>query len=239
MTSTPRVVHRPVAGRPERPARGTPAPARGATQRPWRRAGLASRAGPAGPARRGPLWACAVAATFLLPGPPAGPAAARQLPEGLLDRAESGDAVAQNEVGSRYYAGRGIERDDAEAARWIRRAAEQGYAPAQYNLGLLHFRNRGVAGTDAEAARWYRAAAGQGYAPAQAGLGYLHIYGAGVEENHVLAFMWLELAVRGAADDVTQRLYAQRRDELAARMTVEDTREGRRRADAWHPDDNP
>lgn len=169
---------------------------------------------------------------------PAASAAAGQLPPGLLERAENGDAVAQNEVGSRYYAGRGIERDDAEAARWIRRAAEQGYAPAQYNLGLLHFRNRGVAGTDAEAAVWYRSAARQGYAPAQAGLGYLHIYGAGVEENHVLAFMWLELAFRAAPDDFTRRLYAERREELAARMTAEDTREGRRLADAWRPDDN-
>ena len=166
-------------------------------------------------------------------------AAGGQLPPGLLERAEGGDAAAQNDVGSRYYAGRGVARDEAEAARWIRSAAEQGYAPAQYNLGLLHFRNRGVAGSDAEAARWYRAAAGQGYAPALAGLGYLHIYGAGVEEDHVLAYMWLELAFRGAPDDFTRRLYTQRRDELANRMATEDTREGRRLADAWRQDDNP
>ncbi|MCY4027173.1 MAG: tetratricopeptide repeat protein [Acidobacteria bacterium] len=201
--------------------------------------------------------------TFRSPRPPAGPtspqggpgvgagllllllalqaasAAGGQLPPGLLERAAGGDAVAQNDLGSRYYAGRGVPRDDDEAARWIRSAAEQGYAPAQYNLGLLHFRNRGVAGTDAEAARWYGAAARQGYAPAQAGLGYLHIYGAGVEQDPVLAYMWLELAVRGAPDDLTRRLHTQRRDELADRMSPDDTREGRRLADAWRPDDNP
>ena len=163
------------------------------------------------------------------------PALAAQMPPGLLERAETGDAVAQNDLGSRYYAGRGVERDDAEAARWIRLAAEQGYAPAQYNLGLLHFRNRGVAGNDAEAARWYRAAAEQGYAPAQAGLGYLHIYGAGVAENHVVAYMWLELAWRGAGNDFARRLYAGRRDELAERMTDGDVRESRRLADEWRP----
>lgn len=163
------------------------------------------------------------------------PAVAGQLPEGLLERAEQGDAVAQNEIGSRYYAGRGVERDDAEAARWIRLAAAQGYAPAQYNLGLLHFRNRGVAGNDTEAARWYRAAAEQGYAPAQAGLGYLYIYGAGVGEDHVRAYMWLELAWRGAETDFTRRLYADRRDELAERMTDGDVRESRRLADEWQP----
>ena len=163
------------------------------------------------------------------------PARAGQLPSGLRERAEQGDPAAQNEIGSRYYAGRGVERDDAEAARWIRLAAAQGYAPAQYNLGLLHFRNRGVAGSDAEAARWYRAAAEQGYAPAQAGLGYLHVYGAGVDEDHVLAHMWLELAWRGAGDDRTRRLYAGRREELAARMSAEDLRESRRLADRWRP----
>ena len=154
------------------------------------------------------------------------------MPPGLLERAEQGEAVAQNELGSRYYAGRGVDRDDVEAARWIRLAAAQGYAPAQYNLGLLHFRNRGVAGNDAEAARWYRAAAEQGYAPAQAGLGYLHIYGAGVEEDRVLAYMWIELAWRGAANDFTRRLYAGQREELAAQMTEDDVRESRRRAAA-------
>ena len=188
------------------------------------------------PVRPAPAWGSRGVGAALLLVLAAGSAPAGQLPSGLLERAERGDAVAQNEVGSRYYAGRGVARDDAEAARWIRLSAEQGYAPAQYNLGLLHFRNRGVAGTDAEAARWYRAAAGQGYAPAQAGLGYLHIYGAGVEENHVLAYMWLELAWRGAPDDFTRRLYAQGRDELADRMADDDITEGRRLAGAWRAD---
>lgn len=208
---------------------------------------LAPAAVPAGPPPRvagcasGPLAAAAFAAGRLalaacLAAALAGqPARAGQLPSGLRERAAQGDPAAQNEIGSRYYAGRGVERDDAEAARWIRLAAAQGYAPAQYNLGLLHFRNRGVAGSDAEAARWYRAAAEQGYAPAQAGLGYLYVYGAGVDEDHVLAHMWLELAWRGAGDDFTRRLYAGRREELAARMSAEDLRESRRLADRWRP----
>ena len=175
------------------------------------------------------------AVLFLAAAVPAQTAVGGQLPPGLLERAEQGDAAAQNEVGSRYYAGRDVERDDAEAARWIRLAADQGYAPAQYNQGLLYFRNRGVAGNDTEAARWYRAAADQGYAPAQAGLGYLYIYGAGVEEDHVRAYMWLELAWRGAEIDFTRDLYAGRREELADRMSDEDVQEGRRLADAWQP----
>jgi len=167
------------------------------------------------------------------------PLLAEQLPPGLREQAERGDAVAQTELGSRYYAGRGVPPDDTEAARWIRMAAEQGHAPAQYDLGLLYFRSRGVRGDDAEAATWYRRAAEQGYAPAQGGLGYMFAYGAGVDENHALAYMWLELALTGATDDFTRRLYAQQRDELAGRMSPEQIVEGKRLTREWKPKAEP
>ena len=36
-----------------------------------------------------------------------------------------------------YYNGQGVQRDYAEAAKWVRKAAEQGYAPAQADLSYL------------------------------------------------------------------------------------------------------
>ena len=151
----------------------------------------------------------------------------------ILALAEQGDAEAQNELGSWYYAGRGLPQDDTEAARWIGLAADQGHVPAQYNFGLLYFRNRGVDGNDAEAAKWYRRAAEQGYAPAQGALGYMFAYGAGVEENAVMAYMWLELARNGATDEFTRRLYAQQRYELAQRMAPAEIAEATRLAQEW------
>ncbi len=180
------------------------------------------------------IWA-RVAATLCLVGLLGLPLVARQLMPGLLERAEQGDVEAQTELGTRYYAGRGVDQDDAEAVRWIRQAAEQGHAPAEYNLGLLYFRSRGVRGDDVQAAVWYRRAAEQAYAPAQGGLGYMYAYGTGVEEDLVRAFMWLELAWMGAGDDFTRRLYAQQRDELAERMTADQQDESRRLARAWRP----
>ena len=165
----------------------------------------------------------------------AAPPAAAQLPDGLRERAEQGDAAARTELGRRYYAGRGVPRDDAEAVRWTRLAAGQGHAPAQYNLGLLHFRGRGVAADDAAAARWYRSAAEQGHPPAQAALSALYLYGAGVEEDPVLASMWMELAWRASVGAPDWRLYAGQRAELAAAVTAGQTAEGRRLADAWTP----
>ncbi len=161
--------------------------------------------------------------------------AAAQLPDGLRERAEDGDAVAQADIGRRYYVGEGVTRDDGEAARWTRLAAEQGHAPAQYSLGLLYFRGRGVAGDDAAAARWYRAAAEQGHPPAQAALSSLYAYGAGVEEDPVLASLWIELAWRASLDGGDWRLYARQRAELASWLTPEQTAEGRRLAREWTP----
>ena len=163
------------------------------------------------------------------------PLAAVQLPDGLRERAEQGEAAAQAEVGRRYYAGEGVPQDDAEAARWTRLAAEQGHAPAQYSLGLLYFRGRGVAGDDAAAARWYRAAAEQGHPPGQAALSSLYAYGAGVEEDPALASMWIELAWRASLGGGDWRLYARQRAELASWLAPEQTAEGRRLAREWTP----
>lgn len=163
------------------------------------------------------------------------PMAVGQLPDGLRERADQGDAVAQAELGRRYYVGEGVPQDDAEAVGWTRLAAEQGHAPAQYSLGLLYFRGRGVDGDDAAAARWYRAAAEQGHAPAQAALSSLYAYGAGIEEDPVLASMWIELAWRASLDGGDWRLYARQRAELAEWLTPEQTAEGRRLAREWAP----
>lgn len=171
-------------------------------------------------------WPAAFVAVLGLTSAPA----VAQLPAGLLERAEQGDAAAQADVGRRHYAGEGVPPNDAEAARWTRLAAEQGHAAAQYSLGLLYFRGRGVVGDDEAAARWYRAAAEQGHAPAQAALSALYDYGAGVEADPVLASLWIELAWRASLDGGDWRLYARQRAELASRLTPEQTAEGRRLA---------
>ena len=64
-----------------------------------------------------------------------------------------------------------MTQDDAEAAKWSRKAAEQGDSMAQFNLGLMYDNGRGVPQDNTEAAKWYRKAAEQGYANAQFNLG--------------------------------------------------------------------
>ena len=58
----------------------------------------------------------------------------------LIKQAQSGDAKAQYELGRDYDSGQGITKDEAEAARWYRKAADQGLAIAQYDLGVEYDR---------------------------------------------------------------------------------------------------
>ena len=90
----------------------------------------------------------------------------------LLQKAKSGDAVAQNELALCYNEGKGVVQDHKEAVKWYRLAAEQGYARAQFNLGLMYDKGEGVIQDFKEAVRCYRLAAEKGNAPAQYNLGY-------------------------------------------------------------------
>jgi Sel1 repeat len=78
-----------------------------------------------------------------------------------------------------YADGRGVAKNEAEAARLYRLAAEEGYAVAQFILGVNYEFGRGVAKDEVEAARLYRLAAEQAFAPTRAYLGIMYENGSG------------------------------------------------------------
>ena len=49
----------------------------------------------------------------------------------LLKKAEQGNAGAQYALGECYYYGTGVPRNEAEAIKWLQKAAQQGHAKAQ------------------------------------------------------------------------------------------------------------
>ena len=124
--------------------------------------------------------------------------------------AERGEGSAQHEIARRHLFGvAGIERSDAEAARWLRKAAENGVVGAMYNLGTMLLAGRaGVAGASsagrpwrdtktfqvAEGARWFRKAADGGHAKAAYSLGVLFAKGQGVTADAVEAARWFRVA---------------------------------------------
>ena len=110
--------------------------------------------------------------------------------ERLRALAERGNADAQAEIGVRYAAGRGVERDYGEAVSWYRRAVEQGHARGQVELGFAYERGRGVDQNHDEAVRWYRRSAEQGHALGQVNLGVMYRDGRGVSRSHETAVGW-------------------------------------------------
>lgn len=57
--------------------------------------------------------------------------------------AEQGDMKAQQQLGVRYEAGRGVEQNYEEAVKWYRKAVEQEDDEAEYRLGNCYYEGKG------------------------------------------------------------------------------------------------
>lgn len=126
--------------------------------------------------------------------------------EGYKAKAESGDPVAQYNLGGCYDKGLGVARDKVEAVKWWRKAADQGDAKAQDTLGYCYGSGFGVAKDDVQAMSWYRKAAEQGHAMAQLSLGFCYAKGVGVAKDEITAYAYLNLAAGGEAPFARENL---------------------------------
>ena len=77
----------------------------------------------------------------------------------LRKGAEQGILNDQTHLGTRYYKGCGVVKDEKEAVKWYSKAAEQGHYWAEYNLGYMYYSGAGVKKDLGEAAKWWRKAA--------------------------------------------------------------------------------
>jgi hypothetical protein len=115
----------------------------------------------------------------------------------LRQRAEAGNAMAQDELGNRYSNGAGVPLDNGLAAIWLRKAADQGLASGEADLGAMYSNGDGVPQDYVKAAYWYRKAADQGFVDAQFLLGMSFEKGKGVPVDLDQARIWLQLAANG------------------------------------------
>jgi localization factor PodJL len=119
----------------------------------------------------------------------------------LTTLANAGNAKAETIVGLKYLNGDGVAVNEAQAAKWLERAAEAGEPVAQYRLGTLFERGKGVAGDPARATHWYQAAAMQGNRKAMHNLAVALAEGAGVKKDMNEAARWFSKAASlGLAD---------------------------------------
>ena len=114
--------------------------------------------------------------------------------EGHKERALKGDLKAHFDVAACYARGWGVARDQAEAVKWVRKAADQGYPMAQFSLANCYDNGNGVTKDPVEAAKWMRKAADQGFVSAQNGLAAYYANGKGVAMNQVEAAKWFRKA---------------------------------------------
>lgn len=114
--------------------------------------------------------------------------------------AGEGNAVAQYRLGTLYYEGRSVPKDEMLAIYWWQEAAAQGDTESMVRLGSAYLANPHVARTvpDAQrdAALWYFQAASAGRVEAQYQLGLLFLAGRGVATDRVEAARWFHEAAR-------------------------------------------
>jgi len=98
----------------------------------------------------------------------------------LKEMANAGDVKSQVQLGLDYLTGNGVGKDDAEAVKWLRKAADQDNPLGERYLAEMYFKGRGVPADNAEAAKWLRLAAEQGDPQSQHNLAVLYTQGLGV-----------------------------------------------------------
>ncbi len=112
----------------------------------------------------------------------------------LISRANSGDAKAALALGLKYANGDGVALNDAEALRWLQKAAEGGEPVAQYRLGTFFEKGRAVDADQDKAMHWYGEAAKNGNRKAMHALGVANANGTSGKKNFPDAVRWFKAA---------------------------------------------
>lgn len=105
----------------------------------------------------------------------------------LQSDAERGLIKEQIELGSAYFAGRGVAQDEKRAAYWYEKAANAGDPGAQMEIGYFYQVGIGVTRDPAQAVRWFQRSAAGGMTSAKVNLGAAYLLGDGVRKDPALA----------------------------------------------------
>ncbi len=109
-----------------------------------------------------------------------------------LEKAQSGDALAQYRLAGLYESGSEDSRDYQQAALWYQRAAEQDHPEAAENLGLMYSEGRGLQQDDAKAFEWFERAARTGSARGKYSLALAYYNGQGTARDFAAANRWYQ-----------------------------------------------
>ena len=111
------------------------------------------------------------------------------------------DAEDLNFIGTLYFNGEGVEKNDEEAIRYYKLSADQGNANAQCYLGFCYGNGEGIDRNDEEAFKYFKLSANQGYARAQYCLGACYESGRGVDRNDEEALKYYRMSAAQGDED--------------------------------------
>ena len=110
----------------------------------------------------------------------------------LVQIANSGDALAQHELGLRLLTGEGTAPDTNTAVYWIKKASDQGLASAQYNYGIMLINGWGTKWNPFAAYDNFLLAAQSGMSQAEYVVGVLNTDNLIVPRNWDEAYYWIK-----------------------------------------------
>lgn len=113
--------------------------------------------------------------------------------------AERGSIQQEIELAGAYFEGRGVSRDEKQAAFWYEKAANSGDPGAQLQIGFFYEAGVGVERDPARAALWFERAMAAGSVAAKVNLGVAYLWGTGVRKDPELATrLFREAADKGS-----------------------------------------
>lgn len=140
----------------------------------------------------------------------------------LLAKTAPTNAVAAYRYAQCLDQGFGVEKNQAEAVRWLEKAANGGFAPAAFALGWAYDLGEGVEKNTYEAVRWYSVGAEGGHLASMYALGIAHLTGEGCSKSVDLARRWLqEAAEKGNVDAMLAMAHVALIDETGPEAQVQ------------------
>ena len=143
------------------------------------------------------------------------------------------EALAQDELGRRYYFGDGVVKDVPTAMTWFQKAAVRNNADSQSRLCAAYYvGDDGMVQDFSRAFDWCSKSAEHGDNAAELFLATMYVNGDGVPKDPVLAYMWANLA---ATSNKTEIVNAARgtRDKLVAKMSPEQIAKAQQLSSDW------
>lgn len=125
-----------------------------------------------------------------------------QLLSSMQLRANTGNILAQSNLGVAHYMGKGVEQSNEKAIEHFEMAANNDHCFSQSYLGGIYLEQQNYE----QAVPYLQSAAESGHPGAQDNLGILYLSGTGVEKSPVIAAEWIRKSAQQGSKEALNNL---------------------------------